>query len=153
MVTIPVKIGTDEGKLDLGIRGENEARQIVFDCTSLAETYGTGTAIVMCKRPGDTDPYPCASTQDGNTVTWVLSNADTAYAGYGKVELWWYVDEVLAKTIVFISFIANDIGETEDPPEPWEGWVDEVLQAAQEVENMLATTIYIDNNGQFKVHE
>ena len=118
--------------IPLGRRGENGAARIMFDVSGLAETYGDGAAVLMAKRPADEAAYPVPTERDGNTVTWTVTNADTAYRGAGKCELFWYVGDVLAKSVVFGTSISRDIGETaEEPPEPWQGWVDEVLEASQ----------------------
>lgn len=153
MVTINIPTDGSVTRFTIGRRGENEATQIIFDVTYFIKTFGNGSAVLLAKRSQDEASYPVAVVRDETTVTWLVNNADTAYQGNGKAELYWYVDDVLAKSLVYSTFVAEDIGDPTEPPEPWEGWVDEVLQAAQEVENMLATTIYIDNNGQFKVHE
>lgn len=143
MKTINITIGDNVSRIDIGIRGENDATEVVFDLSSLISTYGQGAAVLMAKRSMDTNPYPCTNvTQEGGTLTWVVTDLDTAYPGHGYVELAWYVDSVLAKTIVYMTFCNADIGmASQTPPDPYESWVDtltelgaETLQNAQDAE-------------------
>ena len=141
MITIPITInaGRPCERIALGRRGENEATQIVFDVSWLIDTFGAGTAQLAVIRPEEEDPYPAVVEQDDDarTVTWTLTNADTANAGRGECELFWYVGDTLAKSIVYRTEVMRDIGDVgEDVPEPYETWVEEVLAAgAQAQEN------------------
>lgn len=136
MRIVNIKTGADTGGIVLGRRGEHEAAQIVFDVSSLAETCGAGRAVLLAKRAGDEAAYPVNAEQEENTVIWTVTSADTAQAGKGECELFWYVGEALAKSLVYSTFTDRDIGDAgTEPPEPWESWVDEVLQAAQDAED------------------
>jgi len=138
-------------RIMIGRRGENEATQVVFDCASFAEMYGDGTAVLLAKRPQDTSAYPVTVTQDGSTATWTVSDADTAYRGTGVCELFWYVADVLAKSVVYKTIIDKDIGEaSSEPPEPWQSWVDEVLAAAASIKRWVATD---DGDGNITITE
>lgn len=125
-ITIPIKDACAAAhEIALGRRGENEATQIVFDVSALAGTYGDGTAVLLARRPRDTDAYPVAAEQDGYTVTWTVRDTDTAVAGLGACELFWYVGDALAKSVIFETAVRPDIGQTtEDPPDAYESWVE-----------------------------
>lgn len=132
MKTINISAGCP-ARIMIGRRGENEATQVVFDCASFAETYGDGTAVLLAKRPPDTTAYPVTVTQDGSTVTWTVSDTDTAYQGGGECELFWYVGDVLAKSVVYGTTIGRDIGEaTEDPPDAYESWIEQLTALGAE---------------------
>ena len=138
MITQIIKVNSPE-RIQLGRREENEATEIIFDVTYFTETFGDGTAVLLAKRSQDANAYPVAVTQDDNKVTWLVSNADTAYEGQGKAELQWFVGEVLAKSVVFRTWVDPDIGEEGEVPEPYESWVtkliddmDEKMSAAQD---------------------
>lgn len=141
MITIPITInaGRSYDRIALGRRGENQATQVVFNVAWLINTYGYGTAQLAVIRPEEEDPYPAVVEQDDDarTVTWTLTNADTAIAGRGSCELFWYVGDTLAKSIVYTTIVGRDIGDVGDtPPDPYETWVEEVLAAgAQAQEN------------------
>lgn len=133
MKTINISAGCP-ARIMIGRRGENEATQVVFDCTPFAETYGDGTAVLLAKRPTDTTAYPVTVEQDGSTVTWTISDADTAYRGSGVCELFWYVGDTLAKSVVYTTVIGRDIGETtEEPPDAYESWVETLTGLAAEI--------------------
>lgn len=121
------------GRISLGRRGENEAVRIEFDISELVGLYGDGTAEIVAVRPGETTPYPVASERDGCHVVWTVTNADTALAGHGACELFWYVGGTLAKSVVYGTVIGRDIGDAgEEPPAAYETWVEQVLEAAEE---------------------
>ena len=51
MITINVDVGKQTPEsIVLGRRGENLAREIVFDCASLEQEYGAGNATVTAVR-------------------------------------------------------------------------------------------------------
>lgn len=139
-VTISVAAGRG-GRIALGRRGENEAARIVFDVAELAGLYGDGTAELVATRPGETAPYPVAAERDGSQVIWTVSSADTAFAGHGACELFWYVGDTLAKSVVYGTVVGRDIGDVgEEPPEPYETWVEQVLSAAAEARRASGST-------------
>ena len=117
----------------IGRRGENDATQIVFDVSQLVANYGDGSAVLMAKRPTDSTAYPVTTTRTGNNVTWTVSDTDTSYKGKGECELFWYVGETLAKTIVYSTTCGRDIGTTtQDAPDAYETWVDELTALGAE---------------------
>ena len=124
----------------IGRRGENEATNILFDVSSLVETYGGGTATLLVKRSQDSTAYPVTMTRSGNVYTWSVTNTDTAYKGKGECELFWYVDNgggviVLAKSIVYATTVGRDIGETtSDPPDPYETWIESLTEIAADAQ-------------------
>ena len=134
MNIVNVTVGSNESRLTLGIAGENLATQIVFDISALITTYGQGTAIMLAKRSQDTDPYPCSNVeQSGNTLTWTITNIDTACIGHGRAELFWYVDNALAKTIVYRTFTAPDIGTNTEAPDPYDSWIESLTELAAQI--------------------
>ena len=111
--------------LQLGIRGENEATEIRFNIASLIREYGEGTVVVMARRFEDASAYPVVANRDGKIVTWVVSDIDTAIAGSGKCELFYYVGSTLAKTVSYDTVVEDDIGEAVDEaPDAIGTWVD-----------------------------
>lgn len=119
------------GVLELGKQGENLATQIRFPITDWIESHGEGTFQLLHKRRYDSDAQPVVVTQDEQYVYWNVKSSDVAYDGYGRCELLYYVNNVLAKSEDYVTqVIPEEIapgGST--PPEPWESWVDEVLEA------------------------
>ena len=121
--------------LSLGRQGENLARQVVFDIRDLESLYGSGIVEVIHQRPGDAQPYPLAVQRDGTLVTWDVTATDTEMSAatanerYGKCELRYYAGETLAKSQIWRTWVesAMDTPSETAPPEPEQGWVDQVL--------------------------
>lgn len=134
--------------LPLGHQGENEAQRIVWRglADSWARLYGEGVFALTVLREGDSAPYPASLKSENGDVIWTLSNADTAKAGEGMAELTYTVGGVIAKsrtwhTVVEPSLSANG---TTEPPAAYQSWVDEVLQAAADVETAVSKMPYVD---------
>ena len=130
MKVINISVLTDK-IIRLGRRGEGNVRQIVFDCTCLAETYGSGTAQLLHRRRGDEAPYPVSIEQNDNIVTWTVQESDTANVGIGEAEIIWMLPDGNAKSAVYETETLRSLSEPGGPPEPWQAWVDEVLKAAE----------------------
>lgn len=134
----------------LGMRGTYNTREVVFDLTYLVNVYGSGTAVLLLKRSQDSSAYPAVVSQEGNTLTWTVSEADTYYYGAGECQLMWYTDGGLAKTIVYPTFVTRDISQTtEDPPDTYESWVETLTelgaQTQQNAEDAQAASQAIQN--------
>lgn len=121
----------------LGRRGTYNTEEITFDVSYLIENYGDGTAVLAIKRSQDESAYPAVVAQDGSTLTWTVSDTDTAYVGAGECQLMWYVDGGLAKTIIYPMVVMRDILQTaEEPPEGYQTWVDTlVAEGAKTLQN------------------
>ena len=131
MVQIDV---SNRKEFTLGRRGENLARQVVFDLSGFVAEYGPGVAELIYQRPGDAAPYPAAAVREGDTLLWTPTVTDTALAstketGNGHCELRWYVGDLLAKSQMWRVWVdaAMDTPSETTPPEPQKGWVDQVL--------------------------
>ena len=122
--------------IPLGRQGENLATCVIFDCSGFAQLYGGGTAELLHELKDGTI-YPVAVTQDGTSVSWIVTASDTATVGAGRAELRWYVGNTLAKSAKFRTSVSSALADstTETPPEPQNSWVDKVLQAAQEIKD------------------
>ena len=143
----------DFSTVDLGRRGENFARQILFDLTAWQEAYGDGSASLLAQLPEQSTPYPCATTRDGNRLIWKISAADTSIAGKGKCELCYYVGDQLVKSVIFHTFIADSLAEPGPAPAPYTTWVDEVFKAKDDaigakeaIENMSVSAEMLPEN-------
>lgn len=114
--------------IPLGHRGENEARQIIFDLTDYISTYGPGTARLLHQREGDPAPYIVPAVQDEATLTWTVTDEDTAAPGTGSAELQWMVENALAKSDIWCTKTkaALDDGATA-PPTGAEGWYQQLI--------------------------
>lgn len=121
--------------LQLGRQGENLVRQVVFDLSSWVAEYGSGVAELIYQRNGDAVPYPVAAVRDGNTLVWTLTATDTAvassYGSNGHCELRYYAGDVLAKSATWPTKVIPALSTPSEtaPPEPEQGWVDQIIAA------------------------
>lgn len=122
--------------LHLGKQGENRAAGVVFhEPREWAQLFGDGHAQLLNQRPGETSVYPVALEEHSNGVLWVVTAADTEIHGSGKCELRYLVDDVVVKSKTYSTRIQESVGGEETaPPEPQQGWVDQVLQAGAAVQ-------------------
>lgn len=111
--------------LALGRKGENVARQVVFDLRAWRAAYGAGAVSLCAKRAGDAEPYPCGVTQDEDTAVWVLRAADVDKPGWGNVQLSYYVGDTLAKSQTWRTLVAPSLCACGDPGEVQQGWLDQ----------------------------
>ena len=133
-----IPIYAERGKpLCIGREGENNARYVVFDVSHWRAVYGPGTVQLLVQRTGETTPYPAALTVEGSNAIWVITLADTAIPGqFGKAELRYMVDDTLAKSEQWTTIVWDALWEpSETPPEPQQGWVDQVLQAGVDAQD------------------
>lgn len=115
--------------IPIGYEGENKVGEVQFDFSEWVQDYGSGTIILLHQRSADPAPYPVTLTTEGNVATWTLSSADTQYKGWGAAQLVYTVGEAIKKSAVYRTYNNASLGDSTDPPEPWETWVDEVIAA------------------------
>lgn len=115
--------------INIGKQGENKATQVVFDVSEMIDTYGSGTAVVVVQRRGDLHPYELDNTsQSGDKVTWTVSNTDTAVYGTGRVQLFWTINDEVAKTVTYAFFVEEALSDPTDAPYvPDGGWISEKI--------------------------
>lgn len=121
--------------IKLGRRAETNVTQVTFDLSDLITEFGDGTATLMVKRPTDTIVYPAEIQRNDNALVWIITDVDTAISGQGACELFWYVGEALAKTVVYQTYVSNDIGgDIGEPPDPYESWIETLAALGAETE-------------------
>lgn len=120
--------------INLGRQGENDITEIVFDYSGLVEEYGEGTLSCIVQRKKTDDPYPTILTADNHMATWSVSSTDTAYAGTGKIQLSYMVDEQIKKSIIYKTKVEPSILPTsEEPPEPIKNYLDQMVEIGTQV--------------------
>ena len=116
--------------IDLGRQGENLARTIEIDVSSLLAQWPEAVISLLVKRKHDADPYVANTEVRDGVLYWPITAADTASAGDGKVELRAVCGEVLAKSATGSTRVTASLtGNETEPPEAAQGWVDQVLEA------------------------
>ena len=118
--------------ISLGRQGENLVETVRFPVDGWAELYGVGDFELLHKRVNDPGPYPCpiSLSSDGKAVEWVVRNSDVAQVGRGLAEFIYSVNGTVAKSVVYTTSTLQAIDGGGTVPEPYEDWVDSVLNAA-----------------------
>lgn len=134
-MTINVTV-TDQAvqpEIYLGRQGEKNYREIVFDLTALKDKYGSGTATLYHQRSRDPAPYVVA-TSTTDTLTWVVSDVDTVYAGTGYAEFrYTFGADNLSKTTMFATSVQESLnGDVIVPDTPMEGLYDAIIEYGDE---------------------
>lgn len=128
-----IEITARPGKpINLGRRGENRARCIVFDISEWRRAYGEGTVYLLHRRKGDESPYPVAVEMNGEKACWVVGCADVDCPGSGALELQYRKEETIVKSVMFHTCTWRSLGEEgPEPDEPQQNWVEQMLKAVQ----------------------
>lgn len=103
--------------IDLGRRGEDSAREILFDITGFAELYGQGEARVIAKRDRDSSTYPVEITQNHTTVSWVVKPVDNDQPGYGNCELVYITNGAVVKSTIYQTHVDESLSDPVSPPD------------------------------------
>ena len=120
--------------INIGRQGENDITEIMFDYSGLVEEYGEGTLSCIVQRKKTDDPYPTILTAENHIATWNVSSVDTAYAGTGKIQLSYVVDEQIKKSIIYkIKVEPSILPTSEDPPEPIKNYLDQIVEIGTQV--------------------
>lgn len=127
MIVIEIDLREPQG-LPLGRQMENGVRQIIFDLSGLIEDYGDGTAELVHQRGNDLAPYLISAQRDGNSLTWTVSDTDTAFAGDGQAEIRWKVDDTLAKTVILRTYVNHSITADTVIPEALQSYFDAMIK-------------------------
>lgn len=124
--------------LFLGIQGEDNARQIVFPLHLWQEAFGAGRVELLVQRSGDEMSYPVPMTMEGFNALWTITAADVDKPGFGKARLNYYSGDSLVKSAAWSTRTDPDpmAAQGDTPPDPAQSWVDKVLAAAGDVEEI-----------------
>lgn len=127
-----IEITAVPGKvLMLGRQGENLARKVIFSVSGVRAEFGDGAFRLSARRAGESNVYPAAVTENGDTVEWSLTSADTQNAGRGQCELAYYAGETRLKTWTYDTAVAKSL--TGSPKtDPYDEFLDEVNRLAAE---------------------
>ena len=160
--------------LHIGRVGENNATKVVFDISKWIEEYGNGEVSLVIEQNGvisligTIDP---ALQFEGNKVTWLVSDAFTKMENRGKCELYYSIDNVKVKSVLFDIVVTKSLdGYEEVAPTPYDGWINQLLDvsgkvsgaaeaaeraenAAKKAEEVSISTPYIGENGNWFVFD
>lgn len=123
--SIPVADIDGRQTLVLGRQMEDNYKTITFDCSGFGVEVGTITLVHQ--RHGDVAPYIVTSA-DADTLTWTVTNTDTALAGYGQAELRVSFTDGLAKSVTFNTLVIKSVTGDTIIPDPLQSWYDQMIE-------------------------
>ena len=119
MTTITVSSPEQQkGGISLGRQGEYGVREVIFSLSDYISEYGEGTAVLVHKLCDCADPYLVPVEDQGtfdyvervdDTLIWHIGQMATYKKGYGQIELFWYVDGALKKSVIFGTSVAKSL--------------------------------------------
>lgn len=120
MITVNAAFGQEEKVLGtLGRIGENETRQIVFDCADILTEYPGAEIICVMQRHCDRTAYLADAVLAGNVLTVTLTDTDVSASGNLRIELRALVDGKIRKSAVYTGKVVSALrGEQDRPGNP-----------------------------------
>ena len=146
MITVSAVFGQEEKALGtLGRVGENETRQIVFDCADILSEYPRAEIICVMQRPCDRTAYLADTVLADNTLTVTLTDADVSASGDLRIELRALVDGKIRKSAVYTGQVVSALrGEEDKPGSPIADVLNRInstLESAQETKEKLGAAL------------
>ena len=132
-----LKIYAQPGKvMHIGRVGENLATEVVFDISHWFEEYGTGTVNLLVEQNGLLYIPEKIENTNSSEVRWTITNENTAVAGLGRCELYYSNNKFIVKSDIYDFIVTATLDEDEIgvPPVPFKSWFDEVISAANEIQ-------------------
>lgn len=143
-------------RICIGKQGENLATRIDVDVTPWKIEYPTGIISLFVVPPAG-NGYLAALEENGDIISWVIRDTDTASIGSGKAELILKDEDgtVIKSATAYTSCVPSiSSDEPADPPEAIRPWVEQILDAIASgalagigIESLEQTTISTDDSG------
>ena len=145
-ITIQAEFGQSYKDLGfVGRVGENDSREIAFDCADALAQFPGASIVCVIKRACDTKPYSAALTVDESSRILPLSAIENAVSGQIMIELRVVSNDTVLKSAMFSGRIAESLqGEGDRPGNPVRDVLDRVdstLQSATETQKKLLTAL------------
>lgn len=139
----------DISTLCLGVQGENKSRIIQIDVSDWLKEFPNANINILVTRPTETTPYIANTSVINGIFTWLISDSDTTYSGLGKAELRATKDDIIKKSLTYLTSIKESLEGVPSPlpPEPSESWVNAVIEKANEVLNSRVESFNINEQG------
>lgn len=145
-ITIQAEFGQNYKDLGfIGRVGENDSREIVFDCADALTQFPGASIVCVIKRACDTKPYSAALTDEGYNRILPLSAVENAVAGQIMIELRAVSNDTILKSAMFSGRISESLqGEGDRPGNPASDMlnrIDSTLQSATETQKKLLSAL------------
>lgn len=109
----------------LGRQMEDNYRAITFDLSGFG--LEIERAMIVHQRKADAAPYVVTSVTGGDSITWTVTNTDTAYSGRGQAEIRIEFTNGLAKSVVFQTVVIRSITGDTVIPAALQSWYDAMI--------------------------
>ena len=133
----------DNAVISIGWSGENKVKEILFNYSAWAKMFGPGILTLDISRPVNPMPYPITLQVDGDIATWQVSDSDTQYEGRGNAQLRYTVGEQVKKSAKFFIKINGSIRTSSEAPDPYQDWIEQVIDATQHYPKIVNGYWYI----------
>ncbi len=136
MITIESAFSQEERRLGIiGRQGENNTRQIAFDCEDILAEYPAAQIICAMQRTTDKEAYLADSTMQDKTLIVTMSDADVSIPGTLRVELRAIIGEDIRKSAVYMAqVVASLIGQGDEPGNSIPDVINRIDDALKEAE-------------------
>lgn len=114
-----------EEPVALGRQMEDNYRAITFDLSGFG--LEIERAMIVHQRKADAAPYVVTSVTGGDSITWTVTNTDTAYSGRGQAEIRIEFTNGLAKSVVFQTVVIRSITGDTVIPAALQSWYDAMI--------------------------
>lgn len=114
--------------------GTNDTTTVRFNVETWLDAYPDCIITLVHRRPTEEFGLPVVVLPiENGKALWLVSNADTYYAGTGDLELVMNRGTDNAKSATYNTEITMSVARQDvEPPEPYQGFVDYVTQKASE---------------------
>ena len=142
------------GVLSLGRQGENLVRRIAFKVPSDWDVSDPAASVqLVARRAEESTAYPVMLSCEGGVYYWDVTAADTGRDGYGLCELRYLLGDVLAKSMTWITSVAESISDDlTEPPDAAQNYLSQVMaegakaaSAADRAESAVLKMPYIED--------
>lgn len=134
--------------IHVGHQTEEGVCVVEFDISKWLAKWPDLQCYVIPTRPGESRSYSARCIQQGNTLRWIVSLADTGIAGTGKVEILGLSTGTRKLSPCVSTYIEETSTDTAgEVPEALQPWVDAALNAARRAEDAVDKMPVIGENG------
>lgn len=114
--------------INIGYEAEADARHVPIDISDLTAMWPGWVPSLWHQRRGDKDAHPVAATQDGDTLTWHVSDADVSVKGYGEAVIIMAEPNGsgVGRSKVIETVCGRTIAATGETPEPFRAFANQI---------------------------
>ena len=144
----------NDGVLSLGRQGENLARRVKFKLPPNWDMSDPAASVqLVARRHDESTAYPVMLSCEDGVYYWDVTATDTARKGYSQCELRYMLGDVLAKSMTWLTSVAESISDDlTEPPDAAQNYLSQVMAegarasaAADRAESTVLKMPYIED--------